>query len=94
MKKEALLKLLVISILSGLFFFLPPIDTDLGWHLRYGEYFLKNLTPLRGNPLTYLLPNYNWQPSYLFYDAAAALIYQKNGLLGLSFANAFTFAVL
>lgn len=83
MKKETLFGTVAIFLLFSLFFFLPPIDTDLGWHLRYGEYFLKNLTPMRGNQLTYLLPNYDWKLSYLLSDAAAALAYKSLDLLGL-----------
>lgn len=83
MKQETLFGTVAIFLLFSLFFFLPPIDTDLGWHLRYGEYFLKNLAPMRGNQLTYLLPDYDWKLSYLLSDAAAALAYKSPDLLGL-----------
>jgi hypothetical protein len=67
-------------------FFLPPIDTDLGWHLRYGEYFLKTLSIPRTNFLTYFLPGYYWQNSYLLYQVFISLIYKASSLLGLSLA--------
>lgn len=67
-------------------FFLPPIDTDLGWHLRYGNYFLETGKVLRENTLSYFLSDYNWSHSYTFYQILTALIYKWGNLLGLSFA--------
>jgi len=92
-KKTFYLSLGLFFILSGLFFFLPPVDTDLGWHLRYGEYFLKHLKPMRENQLTYFLSGYEWKLSYLLSDAMAALVYKFFDLLGLSLANGLLFGI-
>ncbi|OGY09588.1 MAG: hypothetical protein A3D24_05130 [Candidatus Blackburnbacteria bacterium RIFCSPHIGHO2_02_FULL_39_13] len=67
-----------------LLFFLPPIDTDLGWHLRYGEYFLSTGTFLKQNTLTYFLPDYIWMDSRSLYQVLLAVTYKYSGLLGLS----------
>lgn len=64
--------------------FLPPIDTDLGWHLRYGDYFWQNGRILRNNLLTYLSFNYFWPNSYTLYQIIISLIYRFFGLFGLS----------
>src|SRR3989344_3471172 len=67
-----------------LLFFLPPIDTDLGWHLRYGEYFLSTGTFLKQNTLTYFLTDYIWMDSRSLYQVLLAVTYKYSGLLGLS----------
>src|SRR3989344_4798041 len=74
--------LLVIFLL----FFLAPLDTDLGWHLRYGDYFLQTGNFLNENILTYLLPDYKWANSYTFYQILTSLIYKSGGFFALSFA--------
>ena len=68
-----------------LVFFLPPIDTDLGWHLRYGEYFWQTGKFLTTNNLTVLLENYQWPHSYSFYQILTFLIFNLTGFWGLSF---------
>jgi hypothetical protein len=75
----------VFSLISiFLLFFLAPIDTDLGWHLRYGEYFLKTGKFLTHNTLTYYLKNYYWPNSYSFYQIVIAVLYKFGGLFTLS----------
>ncbi|MBI4029477.1 MAG: hypothetical protein HY376_03890 [Candidatus Blackburnbacteria bacterium] len=71
-----------------LIFFLPAIDTDLGWHLRYGDYFLQTGHFLKDNTLTYFLADYSWAHSYGLYQVLTAIIYKFSGLLGLAFASA------
>lgn len=78
------LQLLLIFLL----FFLPPIDTDLGWHLRYGEYFLKTGSWLRENEFTYFLADYLWTNPFILYEIFIAVIYRLGGLVGLSLAYA------
>lgn len=73
-------------VLVFLVFFLPAIDTDLGWHLRYGDHFLKTGRILKENTLTYFLSNYQWAYSTGFFDLSTAAIYKISGLLGLAFA--------
>ncbi|MBI2268400.1 MAG: hypothetical protein HYU80_03070 [Candidatus Blackburnbacteria bacterium] len=74
------LPLLIIFAL----FFLPTLDTDLGWHLRYGEHFLNTGKILQENTLTYYLADYNWAHPYTLYQIATALIYRGGGLFLLS----------
>lgn len=68
-------------------FFLPAFDTDLGWHLRYGEYFIKNKSFLLTNNLTLLLENYTWPNSYGVYQIITYLFYKLFGLMSLSFLS-------
>ena len=70
----------------GLFFFLPHVDTDFGWHLRYGEHFLQTKTVLRTNELTYYLAGYLWPNSYTLYQIIITTIYKISGFLGISIA--------
>lgn len=67
-----------------LLFFLPLIDTDLGWHLRYGEHFLTTGNFLKTNELTYFLKSYTWPNSYTLYQILVTLVYKFSGLFGLS----------
>ena len=65
-----------------------PADTDLGWHLKYGEYFSKIGKVLKENILSlemsgYKWPNISWLTDFLTYQ-----IYHQAGFLGLSIAGA------
>jgi hypothetical protein len=84
--KRNVLFLVFSSVFFFFLFFLAPLDTDLGWHLRYGEYFASTLHVLRTNTLTYYLPGYLWQNSYALYQVVVYFIYKSFGLVGLSFA--------
>ena len=64
---------------------MTPLDTDLGWHLRYGEYFVKTLHFLRTNEFTYYLPGYIWHNSFAGYGIILFIIYKTFGLIGLNF---------
>ncbi len=68
-----------------LIFFLPAIDTDLGWHLRAGDYFLETGKLLLKNKLTILLFDHYWPQSYTFYQILTALIFRFFKFYGLSF---------
>lgn len=78
-----------IQLLGFLFifllFFLPPIDTDLGWHLRYGEHFLQTGDIWKTNELTYFLEGYYFPYTAAFYQVITALV---GGLFGLSLVYA------
>lgn len=78
------LQLLLIFLL----FFLPPIDTDLGWHLRYGEYFLQTGKILKENEFTYFLADYRWTNPFVLYEILVAGVYRLGGLTALSLAYA------
>lgn len=75
---------LLSIVFVGLIFFLPPIDTDLGWHLRYGNHFLQTRTFIHENMLTYFLSDYAWIDPYTLYQPLTAIIFNWKGLLGLS----------
>ncbi|HUQ85311.1 MAG TPA: hypothetical protein VM077_03210 [Candidatus Limnocylindrales bacterium] len=47
----------LIVFLSSLF---TPSDPDLGWHLKYGEYFFNHGRLLRDNTFSALMPDYKW----------------------------------
>jgi len=76
------------SIIIFFLFFLAPLDTDLGWHLRYGEYVVKTWHFLQTNTLTYYLEGYYWANSYTLYQIIAYFIYKFFGLIGFNFACA------
>jgi hypothetical protein len=72
-----------------LIFFLPPLDTDLGWHLRYGDYFWRTGKFLTTNEFTLLLNHYVWPHSYTFYQIITALIFKLTKFWGLAFFSSF-----
>ncbi|MCF7836629.1 hypothetical protein K9N08_03240 [Candidatus Gracilibacteria bacterium] len=74
-------------VLIFLIFFIAPADTDLGWHLRYGEYFWQTGEILRENVLTYFLSNYEWSNSYFLYDILTFRIWKFGGIGGLTIAS-------
>ena len=74
-------------IFVGLLFFIPHTDTDFGWHLRYGEYFLQTGKLMKANTLTYYLNGYLWPNSYTLYQIIISIIYRSLGFLGISLAN-------
>jgi hypothetical protein len=78
--------LLFSSIFVFLLFFLAPLDTDLGWHLRYGEYIVKTWHFLRVNTLTYYLQGFYWANSYTIYQILVYFIYKVSGLIGFNIA--------
>lgn len=71
-----------------LLFFLPPIDTDLGWHLRGGQHFLQTGKILNQNHFTYYLANHHFINPTFFYEIITALIYRLAGFWGLAFLTA------
>ncbi|HUD19980.1 MAG TPA: hypothetical protein VMR81_06070 [Patescibacteria group bacterium] len=85
-------RLIKILILIGLFLctLYPAIDSDLGWHLRYGEYFFKTGHVLYDNILSFVWPNYHWVQASWGYDLLVYQIYMHAGLIGISIAAAAT----
>lgn len=65
-----------------------PSDTDLGWHLRYGEYFFKNFTILQENIFSWQMPNYHWVNHSWATDVVTFIIYKSTGFIGLTIAGA------
>jgi len=85
---------LVFFLFSIFFLFLlSPVDTDLGWQLRYGSYFLKHGRPLMKNTLSVLMAGYRWPNSYTLYQPLVALVYRWFSFWGLSALNGFILAL-
>ena len=68
-------------------YLLPTQDPDLGWHMRFGQYFLDHGQPLLNNSLTVLLHNQPWPNSYTLYQPLIAFFYRHLGFWGLSIIN-------
>lgn len=68
----------------------PPLDLDLGWHLKYGEYFFKNGHVLMENIYSSVWPGYPWVQASWGYDLLLYQIYNHFGFFGISLAGALT----
>ena len=66
----------------------PPADTDLGWHLRYGQYFFQTGHVLRENILSFVWPAYRWVQASWGYDLLVYQVFTRFGFFGLSVAGA------
>lgn len=88
---------LILSILPFLFVFFAslynPIDPDLGWHLKYGEYFFQNQQVLKENIFSVEMPNYQWVNHSWFSDLVTYGIFKNFGFLGLSVSAAIIVAL-
>lgn len=71
--------LLIFFLTIFLLFFLPPIDTDLGWYLRLGGEFLSSGKITVHNNLTYYLANYYWANPYTLYEIIITLLFRIGG---------------
>ena len=67
-----------------------PADTDLGWHLKYGEYFFKTGQILRENIFSAEMPGYYWPNISWLTDLVTYSIFSRGGFLGLTIAGGFT----
>ena len=65
-----------------------PADSDLGWHLKYGEYFFKTGHILKENIYSTEMPGYKWINSSWATDLFTYSIFSNFGFLGLSLAGA------
>lgn len=68
--------------------FYNPIDSDLGWHLKYGEYFFKNGKILQDNVFSSFMPNYHWVNHSWGTDIITYFTYNNFGFLGLTILGA------
>ncbi len=73
-----------LVLLVGELFILPPLDTDLGWQLRYGAHLFFSHRPWYQNHLTFFLPNYHWNHSYTLYQLLVFIVYRWMGFPGLA----------
>src|SRR5256885_13594743 len=64
--------------------FFSPSDPDLGWHLKYGEYFWGHHEILRENIFSTMMPLYHWANTDWGTDVLTYLVYHFGGFLGLS----------
>ena len=69
----------IVFVLS----FYTPSDPDLGWHLKYGEYFWQHGTVLRDNTFSTMMPNYHWGNTSWFTDVISYTAYHLGGFVGL-----------
>lgn len=80
-------------MLPYLFIFLAslymPSDPDLGWHLKYGEYFFKHHQILRDNTFSTMMPGYKWANGEWITDNVTYFIFHYSGFAGLSLISAF-----
>lgn len=65
-----------------------PIDTDFGWHLKYGEYLFKNHKILTENIFSSEMASYHWPNSSWLTDLITYSIFHNFGFIGLSIAGA------
>lgn len=65
-----------------------PYDPDLGWHLKYGEYFFDNFAVLRENTFSSQMPSYEWANHSWGTDVIAYATYINFGFLGLAILSA------
>jgi hypothetical protein len=60
--------LLALSCAVAVYLISPVTDADLGWHLRYGDYFWNTGTILKANTFSWSLPDYQWANHSWGYD--------------------------
>lgn len=68
-------------------------DPDLGWHLKYGEYFFKHGSLLRDNTFSTMMPAYHWANTSWMTDVIAYAVFHALGFLGLSLLGALIVAI-
>ncbi|MCL5970813.1 MAG: hypothetical protein M1450_04930 [Patescibacteria group bacterium] len=71
----------VLVFITSLFM---PGDPDLGWHLKYGEYFFKNHQVLRDNTFSTMMANYHWANTSWGTDLITFFFYNILGFWGLA----------
>lgn len=65
-----------------------PNDPDLGWHLKYGEYFFKTGKILRDNIFSTMMPDFKWVNHSWASDLLFYLSYNSLGFLGVTLLGA------
>lgn len=63
-------------------------DYDLGWHMKYGEYFFTHGKILKENIFTTEMPGYKWVNTEWAVDIFTYFIYQKSGFFGITISGA------
>lgn len=75
----------LLVFISSMF---DPSDPDLGWHLKYGEYFFKNGHILRDNTFSTMMPEFKWANVSWGTDVITYAAYSLGGFFGLTLAGA------
>jgi hypothetical protein len=82
---------MIVKVLILLILFLTtlrfPGDLDLGWHLRYGQYFFRTGQVLRDNIISYVWPAYKWVEASWGYDLIVYQLFTRFGFPGISIAG-------
>jgi len=65
-----------------------PSDADLGWHLKYGEYFFQNGTILKENIFSTMMAGYHWINSSWATDLITYTVFRNFGFFGLTVLGA------
>lgn len=91
--------LLILLFLSVFIISLFKIyESDAFWHLKSGEYIVKNLSVPKTDPFTINGENKQWANTYWFFEVITYFIYKLSGFTGLiiykSLVCAITFVVL
>ncbi len=85
---------LILRIFPYIFVFLAsihfPTDPDLGWHLKYGEYFFKYGKVLRNNIFSQLMPDFKWANTSWGTDLISYFTFNNFGFFGLTILGALT----
>ncbi len=92
MKRYRKLGRLILTILPYLIVFVAslysPSDPDLGWHLKYGEYFFKTGHILRDNIFSVLMPDYHWVNHSWGTDILTYAVFHPFGFFGITILGA------
>ena len=78
----------LIALIVFLFFINPVADYDLGWHLRYGQYFWQNGKFLWTNTFAYTMPLFKWINHSYLYDPFVYTFFKAFGFFGISLLGA------
>ncbi|MFH1561514.1 MAG: hypothetical protein ABID04_02960 [Patescibacteria group bacterium] len=80
MKTKNRIVFIFILVAVFLFYLKPPLDTDLGWHLRYGQQIAQNQAVFKDNQIGFFLSDYQWVHSNSLHQLLCFLAYQYFGL--------------
>ncbi len=90
--KSGIIKNYLLYSLPYVFVFIAalyrPWDSDLGWHLKYGEYFFQNFAILKENIYSSEMAGYAWPNTNWLTDVITYAIFSTSGFLGLTLASA------
>jgi hypothetical protein len=75
----------LIVFISSIF---QPSDPDLGWHLKYGQYFWQHGRLLRDNTFSTMMPNFHWANTSWLTDIISYTAYHLGGLFGITVLGA------